>query len=83
MTAALADELLARHGLAGAAEALPLQGKATRAFATATHVVKIAHPEHRDHVLTEALVVPLVRAAGVRTPALVAWAREPELAYGI
>ena len=77
------DEILRRHGMAGPARLLPLQGKATTAWATGDCVIKIARPECRDQVATEVLVAPLARAAGVRTPALVAWAREPERAYSV
>lgn len=80
---ALVREVLRRHGLQGPASLLPAQGRSTLAYGTEHHVIKIARPEQRDEVHTEALVAPLARAAGVRTPALVAWAREPELAYGV
>ena len=62
---------------------LPLQGKATAAYATRRHVVKIAHESCRDQMYTEALVAPLARGVGVRTPALIAWARQPDLAYSV
>ena len=79
----LVDDLLTHHGLDGPAELLPLQGRDTTAYATRRHVIKIAHEARRDQVYTEALVAPLARAAGVRTPALVAWARRPDVAYSI
>lgn len=62
---------------------LPYQGKATVAYGTRDYVIKIAHESCRDHVLTEALVAPLARAAGVRTPALIAWKHGDTLAYGV
>lgn len=62
---------------------MPTQGKATAAWATRAHVVKIAQAPTGNDVATEALVAPLARAAGVRTPALVAWAHTDALAYSI
>jgi hypothetical protein len=60
----LVDNLLTRHGcLDGPAELLPVQGKATAAYATRRHVIKIAHEACRDQIYTEALVAPLARAA--------------------
>ena len=79
----LVDDLLRRHGLAGPAALLPLQGKATAAWATRDCVIKIPHEPYRDEVLTEVLVAPLALAAGVRTPTLLAWARGPDLAYSV
>jgi aminoglycoside phosphotransferase (APT) family kinase protein len=79
----LVDDLLTRHCLDGPAELLPVQGTCTAAYATRRHVIKIAHEACRDQIYTEALVAPLARAAGVRTPALVAWARGPDVAYTI
>jgi Ser/Thr protein kinase RdoA (MazF antagonist) len=80
---ALVEQLLRRHGLSGPATRVPIQGKASEVHATASHIIKIAHPHTLDEVYTEAVAAPAARAAGVRTPALVAWAREPDRAYSI
>jgi len=80
---ALIDDIATRHRLDGAATRLPLQGVATEAFAVGDYVVKIAHEAYRDQVYTETLVAPLARAVGVRTPALVAWARRDDCAYSV
>jgi hypothetical protein len=79
----LVDEILGRHGLRGPAAPCAAQGKDSTAYATAQHVVKIPHAERRDQVDTEAIVGPAAHAAGVRTPVLVAWAHEADLAYTV
>jgi hygromycin-B 7''-O-kinase len=81
--ATLIEDILARHGLDGPATLLPMQGRSTTAWATARHVVKVPHAAHRREVARETLAAPLARAAGVRTPALVAWAFDDETAYSI
>jgi Ser/Thr protein kinase RdoA (MazF antagonist) len=77
------DDILRGQGLDGPAVLLAQQGQGTVAYATERHVIKIARAGCSDQVLTEALVAPAARAAGVRTPALLAWASLPDLAYSV
>jgi aminoglycoside phosphotransferase (APT) family kinase protein len=80
----LVDDILRRHGLDDSPSApLAEQGQDFATYATRGYVVKVAHAERRDQVYTEALVAPAARAAGVRTPRLLAWARESDLAYSV
>jgi aminoglycoside phosphotransferase (APT) family kinase protein len=69
------DELLRRHGLHAPWTALPATGIANRIYATAQVVVRVAsdHEEAIPDARTESVAAPVARAAGVRTPRLLAW----------
>jgi aminoglycoside phosphotransferase (APT) family kinase protein len=70
--AAVIEEILRRHGIDGPATLLPRQGVGAFTWAAGAFVVKIARERCADELRREAIAGPVARAAGVRTPALVA-----------
>ncbi|HEX8951222.1 MAG TPA: hypothetical protein VF945_05230, partial [Polyangia bacterium] len=80
---ALVDEILRRHGIDAPATLLPRQGIGAHAWAAGGVVVKLARAGCAAEIVREAAAGPVARAAGVRTPALVAWAQEGDDAYSV
>lgn len=70
--AALIDEILARHGIGASATLVPRQGLGAFTWQAGDFVVKIAREGCGDELRREAIAGPAARAAGVRTPKLVA-----------
>ena len=70
--AALIDEILARHGIDASPALVPRQGLGAITWRAGDFVVKIAREGCEDELRREAIAGPAARAAGVRTPSLVA-----------
>lgn len=64
--------ILRRHGVDAAATLLPRQGVGAYAWASGGVVLKIARAGCAAEIVREAVAAPIARAAGVRTPALMA-----------
>jgi aminoglycoside phosphotransferase (APT) family kinase protein len=72
---ALVDAMFAAHGITGPWEVLPATGLANDIFATRDVVLRVA-TDHRDGISdarTESVAAPVARAAGIRTPRLLAF----------
>jgi Ser/Thr protein kinase RdoA (MazF antagonist) len=72
---ALVDAMFASYGVEGPWETLPATGLANHVFATREVVLRVA-TDHRDGVCdarTESVAAPVARAAGIRTPRLLAF----------
>lgn len=71
----LVHAMFATHGIQGPWEALPSTGVANRIFATQHVVLRVAtdHPDAVADARTESVAAPVVRAAGIRTPRLIAF----------
>ena len=69
------DDILAEYGCSGAWEPLRWTGVANRIYATQDVVLRIAtdHPEGVCDARTESVAAPVVHAAGVLTPRLLAF----------
>jgi Ser/Thr protein kinase RdoA (MazF antagonist) len=68
----LIHEILARHGIAASPALMARQGLGAFTWQAGDFVVKIARDGCGDELRREAIVGPAARAAGVRTPCLVA-----------
>jgi aminoglycoside phosphotransferase (APT) family kinase protein len=66
------DEILRRHQIVGPAVLVPRQGSGSFTWAAGAFIIKIAREGCADEMRREAIAAPAARAAGVRTPALVA-----------
>jgi len=66
------EELLARLGIDGPAVAVARQGVSAHAWVAGGAIVKLAREGCADDIAREVIAGPAARAAGVRTPALVA-----------
>ncbi len=69
------DAILALHGFAGPWTSLPATGVANRIYATDKIVLRVAteHPEAIADARTESVAAPIARAAGIKTPRLLAF----------
>ena len=67
--------IFARHGVTGDWGPLPATGVANHIYATESVVLRIAtdHPDGVSDARTESVAAPVARAAGIRTPALLAF----------
>jgi len=75
------DAIFERHGIRGAWSPLRATGVASRVYATADVVLKVA-TDHRDGVVdakTESVAAPAAWRAGILTPALIAFDESGEL----
>ncbi|MGZ3429553.1 MAG: hypothetical protein ACXVCV_23040, partial [Polyangia bacterium] len=81
--AVVIEEILRRHGIDATAALLPRQGNGAYAWAAGAVIVKIARSGCSGETACETVAAPIARAAGVRTPALLASAHDGELAYSI
>lgn len=75
------QRIAAKHGLPGEAHVMPNCGMVNEAWAIGEdYVLRITKAKDcEDEAEREALVVPLLVDAGVRTPELVAWSKDAEL----
>src|SRR5262245_11090733 len=71
----LIDAMFARHGMSGRWEPLPSTGLANHLYATREIVLRVAtdHPDGVMDARTESVAAPVARAAGIRTPGLIAF----------
>ena len=71
----LVDSILAGYGIRGPWIPLPATGVANRIYATHDVVLRIAtdHADAVDDARTESVAAPVARAAGIRTPRLIAF----------
>lgn len=69
------DDILRHHGVLAPWTVLPATGVANRIYATRDVVLRVAtdHPEALPDARTESVAAPIARAAGVRTPRLLAF----------
>jgi aminoglycoside phosphotransferase (APT) family kinase protein len=75
------DAILARHGVRGPWAPLPATGIANRIYATRDVVLRVGtdHPEAVCDARTESVAAPVARAAGIRTPRMLAFDDSGEL----
>jgi aminoglycoside phosphotransferase (APT) family kinase protein len=75
LDAALIEAMFARHRVSGPWMGLPSTGLANRIFATPDVVLRVAtdHPDGVVDARTESVAAPVVRAAGILTPRLIAF----------
>ncbi|HVS12436.1 MAG TPA: aminoglycoside phosphotransferase family protein [Thermoanaerobaculia bacterium] len=75
MDSRLIDAMFRRHGVRGRWEPLPSTGLANRVYATHDVVLRVAtdHPDGVVDARTESVAAPAARAAGIRTPRLIAF----------
>lgn len=73
--AASVNAIFLHHGIAEPWAPLAATGIANRIYATSSVVLRIAtdHPEALGDARTESVAAPVVHAAGIRTPALIAY----------
>ena len=81
MAEAVAADILRRHGVDAPAALLPRQGVGAFAWVAGDVVLKLARPGCAAEIVREALAAPIARAAGVRTPALLAAALDGDEPY--
>src|SRR5688572_20896349 len=75
LPSALVDALLAQHGIHDPWTPLPATGVANRIYATRSVVLRVATDDREavDDARTESVAAPAARAAGIRTPGLIAF----------
>jgi hypothetical protein len=78
---ALVSAIFQRHGIVELWTRLTATGIANRIYATSSVVLRIAtdHPQAFPDAHTESVAAPVARAAGIRTPALIAFDDSHEL----